>query len=371
MTGWSRVPFSELVADVSAGNLKTPLGDYLREGLFPVVDQGKSLVGGYTNDPSVLCKSPSPVIVFGDHTRCVKFVDFPFGMGADGVKVLRVSPTADPKFLYHYLRQLRLPDEGYSRHFKHLKRAEIPVPPIEKQRAIAAILDQAETLGVHRRASIDQLDKLPQALFLQMFGDPIRNPKRWPVASLSDVCHLYSGGTPSKQAARLWQGNLPWFSAKDLKADDLFDSRDHIWEGVPQESPLRLLPVNTVAIVVRGMILAHTFPVSVLRVQSTINQDLKALLPRKPIHAQFLAACLRAQSRFVLEQVSEAGHGTKRLDAEALRKVKILLPETGLQKKFAARVRAIELLRGSHIAALGESDALVASLQHRAFSGQL
>lgn len=247
----------------------------------------------------------------------------------------------------------------------------IPLPPLPEQRRIAAILDQAETVRTQRRAALAQLDSLTQSLFLDMFGDPVTNPKGWPVVSLTDICHCYSGGTPSKANNAFWEGPVPWFSAKDMKAEDLFDSEDHIAETVPTTTTLKLLPKDTVAIVVRGMILAHTFPVCVLRVPATINQDLKALIPRQPIDAQFLAACLRSQSGFVLEQVSEAGHGTKRLDSQGLQKIRVLQPEPSLQQTFATRVQAIEALKTQHRAALAAQDALFASLQQRAFAGTL
>ena len=248
---------------------------------------------------------------------------------------------------------------------------EIPVPPLPEQRRIAAILDQADALRAKRREALAQLDSLTQSIFIEMFGDPVTNPMNWPVTSLTDMCHCYSGGTPSKAHPELWEGTLPWFSAKDLKADDLFDAQDHISETVPQTSNLKLLPANTVTFCVRGMILAHTFQVSVLRVPATINQDLKALLPKVPVETQYLAACLRAQSDFVLKQVSEAGHGTKRLDALGLREIRVLLPPEKLQKAFVSHVYAIELLRSQHRISLAELNTLFASLQPRAFRGEL
>ena len=253
----------------------------------------------------------------------------------------------------------------------NLGKIHIPLPPLPEQRRIAAILDQADTLRTQRRAALAQLDSLTQSLFLDMFGDPVTNPKCWPFVSLTDVCHCYSGGTPSKANNAFWDGTVPWFSAKDMKAEDLFDSEDHIAEAVPQTTTLKLLPKDTVAIVVRGMILAHTFPVCVLRIPATINQDLKALIPREPINAQFLAACLRSQSGSVLEQVSEAGHGTKRLDAQGLQKIRVLRPGSALEQTFATRVQAIEALKAQHRAALAEADALFAALQQRAFAGDL
>ena len=246
-----------------------------------------------------------------------------------------------------------------------------PLPPLEEQHRIAAILDQAETLRTQRRTALALLDSLTQSLFLDMFGDPVANPKGWPTESLTDLCHCYSGGTPSKAKKEYWEGELPWFSAKDMKAEDLFDSEDHISEQVPETTTLKLLPKDTVAIVVRGMILAHTFPVCVLRIPATINQDLKALLPKQPVNSQFLAACLRSQSGFVLEKVSEAGHGTKRLDAQGLQCIRIPRPGDELEQTFATRIAAIEALKTTHRHALAALDALFASLQQRAFAGQL
>ena len=146
MTGWPLVPFAEALTDVSAGNVKTPQSSYLDEGLLPVVDQGRGLIAGYTNDAGAAYRGELPVIVFGDHTRAVKYVDFPFSMGADGVKVLRARPGWSPKFLYHHLRQVELPAAGYSRHFKFLRELSIPRPPIDEQRRRTDLLDSVGAL---------------------------------------------------------------------------------------------------------------------------------------------------------------------------------------------------------------------------------
>lgn len=249
----------------------------------------------------------------------------------------------------------------------------IPLPTLAEQRRIAAILDQADALRAKRRATLKKLDELTQSIFLDMFGDPVMNTRGWPVESLTSVCNCYSGATPSKNEGRYWEGHLPWFSPKDLKQTDLFDSEDHISEIVPVETNLTLLPPNTVAIVVRGMILAHTFPVSVLRVPATINQDLKALLPIPGIEldSQFLAHCLRVQGRAVLSYVSESAHGTKRLDADALGKIRVLLPPSDAQRYFSRSVARVEECRRALRDSLRRLDALFSSLQHRAFRGDL
>ena len=98
-------------------------------------------------------------------------------MGADGVKVLRPKLEADVKYLYHYLRQLRLTEGGYDRHFKYLRRAIITLPPQPEQRRIADVLDRAEALQAKRRAALAEVEALPQAIFLGLFGEPAINPK--------------------------------------------------------------------------------------------------------------------------------------------------------------------------------------------------
>lgn len=292
----------------------------------------------------------------------------------------------DKRFAPEYLRQFLTSDPFHSQFMltvagvggsllrarpDGVAKIEIPLPPLDEQRRIAAILDQADALRHKRKEAMEDLGKLAQAIFNSMFGDPVRNPRQWPVKSLTEICHCYSGGTPSKSNDVYWIGTLPWFSAKDLKEDDLFDSIDHINPEVTDTSSLKLLSSNTVAIVVRGMILAHTFPVCVLRIPATINQDLKALLPRQPIETQFLASTLRAQAACVLQQVSEAGHGTKRLDAEALGKIQIILPPIEMQRYFARQVLSIQEQLDQFRNSASNLDALFASLQHRAFRGEL
>lgn len=298
------------------------------------------------------------------------------------VSVLRAAnPALDSRYLYRWFSSSRMQAtiRSFGRQTTNISNLDIrrclhldiPLPSIEEQQRIASVLDQLDALRVKRRGAIAQIDELTQSIFLDMFGDPVSNPGGWPAYSMLDCCSPYSGGTPSKSNSEYWEGRLPWFSPKDLKATDLFDSIDHISEAVPRSTTLKLLPKDTVVIVVRGMILAHTVPIGVLRVPATINQDLKALIPRESIDPQFLAACLRAQHEFILQQVSTAAHGTKRLDSEALARIQILVPPVPLQQEFARRVGVVERLKHSHCSHLAELDALFASLQSRAFRGAL
>ena len=135
--GWEVKKIAELLAKVSRqGKIKTQ--DYLQTGDLPVIDQGRELVGGYTNDADVEYSGELPVIVFGDHTRILKFIDFPFACGADGTQLLRSNDERMPVSLFYYtLSVIELSDFAYARHFKFLKEELVVVPIAEAATAFS------------------------------------------------------------------------------------------------------------------------------------------------------------------------------------------------------------------------------------------
>ena len=125
-------------------NMKTKQKDYESQGTLAIVDQGKKLIGGYTSNAEMALQCKLPVIVFGDHTCAVKFVNFPFGAGADGIKVLSPKSGILPKYLFYgtqYLT-LRFPDKGYARHYQHIEKMDLPVPSIETQQNIVSSIEE-------------------------------------------------------------------------------------------------------------------------------------------------------------------------------------------------------------------------------------
>ena len=233
------------------------------------------------------------------------------------------------------------------------------------------MLDAADALRANRRESLAQLDTLLQATFLDLFGDPVTNPKGWEVIVFNDIGTFVSGATPSKARKDYWVGSIPWVSPKDMKVSQIFDSQDHVSELVFDESNLKLLEPGHLLIVVRGMILAHSFPVAINRVPVAINQDMKGISPSNGFDGRFLMECLHHLKRQVLCEVSTAAHGTKRFDAAGMRKISVPLPPLALQHRFAQIVESVEQQKATQRAHLAELDTLFASLQARAFSGDL
>lgn len=123
---------------------KTKQKEYLKEGALPIVDQGQMLIGGYSDKPEMQLNCTLPVIVFGDHTKAVKYIDFPFGAGADGIKVLQPNPGIVPKYLYYATQYLvlRLEDKGYARHYQHIEKKELAIPGWDEQQRIVARIEE-------------------------------------------------------------------------------------------------------------------------------------------------------------------------------------------------------------------------------------
>jgi len=124
---------------ITIGNVKQQ--QYKQAGKYPIVDQGQKLIAGYWDDEIDVYKGELPVIIFGDHTRIIKFIDFPFVTGADGTKILLPNTKkVYPLFFYYALLTLKIPSRGYNRHYSLLKTFKIPLPPLPTQQKIASML---------------------------------------------------------------------------------------------------------------------------------------------------------------------------------------------------------------------------------------
>ena len=187
--------FTEIFEDVTKQGTKIPTNLYLENGLYPIIDQGQSEIAGYTNQTEGLF-TDIPAIIFGDHTRIIKYVDTPCFLGADGVKLLKAKdPTANYKYLYYALCNADIPNTGYNRHFKWLKEIEIPEYSTEEQNSVVSQLETIDVLISLRKQQLSKLDELVKSRFVELFGDPICNSKNLILSPLNDVCTKITDGT--------------------------------------------------------------------------------------------------------------------------------------------------------------------------------
>jgi type I restriction enzyme S subunit len=239
-----------------------------------------------------------------------------------------------------------------------IENLNICAPPLPEQRAIAGFLDlevgKIDALVEEQRRLIALLAEKRRAVIshavtrglnpaaplkpsgVDWLGDI---PAHWRATPLKHLADFRSGGTPSKDRLDYWDGSVPWISAKDLKSEELFTAQMTITETALAEGAAVLIPSGGVIILVRGMTLAHSFPVCVLRAPMAINQDLKALSGRAAlIQNDFLAVALRGASQLCLARIDEAGHGTKALRMEAFTSLALPVPPLDEQSAILAHL---------------------------------
>ena len=171
--GSSMKSFNEIIYDVTKFGRKIKTSDYMGNGKYPIIDQGKNLISGYTNEENGIFVDV-PAIIFGDHTRILKYIDTPFFLGADGTKILKAkNENCNLKFIYYALKNIKIPDTGYNRHYKWLKESSIIYPAIEHQDKIVNILDRITSIITLKKQQLVFLEKLKHSLFVEMFGDPV------------------------------------------------------------------------------------------------------------------------------------------------------------------------------------------------------
>ncbi|WP_290525794.1 restriction endonuclease subunit S [Alcanivorax sp.] len=336
---WDVLPFGQAVKDATSGNEKIQKGEYLDSGDFPIVDQGQSLYGGFTNNKDSICKSELPTIVFGDHTRAFKYIEEPFALGADGAKVLEPLVQLDKRFLFHYLKQLKIASAGYSRHFKFLKQTYIPVPPLHEQKRIATILDKADAIRRKRQQAIQLADELLRSVFLDMFGDPVTNSKGWKTSRVDTVCKIVRGSSPRpKGDPRYYGGSVPRLMVADLTRDGKFVTAriDFLTEDGAKKS--RPTKKGTVVMAVSG----NVGLTSILAADACIHDGFVAFndLDSSIVLPEFLQEMMtHLKSTHTSRQ---AGAIFQNLTTSQIKEMSIPIPDIHLQEKYLDTAKKVD-----------------------------
>ena len=203
MGQWKKINLEKCIDSVKYPS-KIPKKNFLECGKFPIVSQDKELISGYWMDEQDLFIIDKPIIVFGDHTKNIKYIDFNFVIGADGVKILQPKNFLDPKFLYYFLLAYPVKSLGYARHYRLLKETDIIFPElISEQKRIVEILDKAFE-GIDR--AIGNTEK-NLANARELFDSYLNNifiekGEDWVESTIGKVCTLKSGTTVKKDLVK-------------------------------------------------------------------------------------------------------------------------------------------------------------------------
>jgi type I restriction enzyme S subunit len=201
---WEYKKLGEVCKKLSLNNIKIKQKDYQNEGNYPVIDQGQELIGGYCNNKELLIPNEPPYIIFGDHTKVKKFINFKFIAGGDGLKVLKPDSIFNPKFFFYLIHTVKIPNKGYARHFQFLEKEIIPIPPLPEQQAIVSkieeLLSELENGKQQLLIAKQQLKVYRQSLLKAAFEGKLTNqnvkegelPKGWKWVRFGEIFN----GTP-------------------------------------------------------------------------------------------------------------------------------------------------------------------------------
>ena len=257
-----------------------------------------------------------------------------------------------------------------------LRKVRVPVPPLAEQQRIVGILDEAFEGIATAKANAEKNLQNAHALFESHLQAVFtQRGEGWEEKRLEEVCTFSSGGTPSKSNDSYWNGDIPWISGRDMKSSRLWDSQLHISRAAVDESSTRLAPPGALLVLVRGMGLAHGAQIGELMVPSAFNQDIRALVPSSDLLPRFLLFAVRDGINSGKDVLSNAAHGTLKIDTEALKGVAIPVPPIGQQRQIIKTIDGLseetQRLATIYERKLAAVDDLKKSLLHQAFSGNL
>ena len=342
----------------------------------PVLTAGKSFLLGYTNEEKGVFNEV-PVIIFDDFTTSFHFVDFPFKVKSSALKILKaVKDKADIKYLYYKMQTIKFEAEQHKRYWiSKYSQIEIPLPSIATQQRIAAILDQADAIIQNNRAIVQKYDALTQSLFLDMFGDPVKNEKGWEVVQVENVASnekhsIKAGpfGSSLKKEFYVEKGYKIYGQEQVIK-DDMSYGDYYIDEKKYKELESCRVKEGDILISLVGTygkvsIIPDNFE------EGIINPRLMKISPNKNIiRPDFLKFLL--QSSYVEKQLKNHSRGGTMdiINVGIIRKLFIPLPSLEMQNQFAERVAVIEAQKQQAQLELAKSEELFQSLLQRAFKG--
>ena len=223
-----------------------------------------------------------------------------------------------------------------------LSEIEIDICPIEEQRVIVDVLDKMMLALENRENELFLLDDLIKARFVEMFGNSVLNEKGWITDTVDNLCkEIYGGGTPSKVHPEYYKdGDIPWVSSKDMKTDILTDSQIKINQMGVENSTARMVPVNSVIMVIRSGILKHTLPVAINAVPITVNQDLKVFIPSERILTRFLAVQFKMHEKDILTGVRAVT--ADNIEFNSLKQRKLIVPSIELQQEYVLFLEQVD-----------------------------
>jgi type I restriction enzyme S subunit len=371
--GWQTKPFEDCIEKVTYTS-KIQRKDFLDEGAYPIISQEDAFINGYWDSEADLFNVTSPIVVFGDHTKVLKYVDFDFVLGADGVKVLPSRDFLLPKFFYYQLQTANLDSLGYARHYKLLKELEITYPSRTEQQRIVGILDEAFEGIATAKANAEKNLQNARALFESHLQSVFtQRGEGWVDRTLDQVCIVERGSSPRpiKKYFTTAPDGVNW-----IKIGDTEEGGKYVYSTAQKITPEGAKQSRFVKegdfILTNSMSYGRPY---IMKTSGYIHDGWFVLRLNISIDTDYFYYLL--SSGFVQAQFAQLASGSvvKNISGDLVKQAILPIPPLAHQHvivekllEISAETQRLESLYQRKLAALDE---LKKSLLHQAFSGAL
>jgi len=251
---------------------------------------------------------------------------------------------------------------------RYVNELQIPLPPLPTQRKIAEVLDKADAIRKRSQKILVKYDQLAQSVFLEMFGDPVKNEKGWEVKKLSEFGKITSGSTPSREIESYYNGNIPWVKTGEVNGKVIKSTFESITQEGLAHSSCRLYPKQSILIAMYGQGKTRG-QVGILGIEATTNQACAVIPPSNKINSKFLFDQLKY--RYADLRSLARGGNQANLNCGLIKDYKVIFPPIIQQEKFATIITQIETQKAQTQLELDRAEELYQSLLQRAFTGAL
>ena len=283
--------------------------------------------------------------------------------------------AADRDYLYWALGSIdydRIVDraaKGKTLNKAKLKLLQLPLPLLAEQKRIAVILDAADALRAKRREALAQLDNLLQSTFLDMFGDPVTNPMGWDTSALGKVGKIITGNTPSRKRPEYYGRDIEWIKSDNINHPSFVLTEAEEGLSVAGRAVARTTPKGSILVTCIAGSPSCIGNAAIADREVAFNQQINAFVPGERIVLWFAFAVFWVCKRLVQSASTNSMKGM--VSKSAFAGIPIPIPPTSVQNRFAAIAESIERQKATQRGHLAELDTLFASLQSRAFRGDL
>ncbi|HAW2469704.1 TPA: restriction endonuclease subunit S [Escherichia coli] len=332
--------------------------DYHDTYTIPVLTAGKTFILGYTNEThGIYQASKAPVIIFDDFTTANKWVDFDFKAKSSAMKMVTSCDDNKTllKYVYYWLNTLpsEFAEGDHKRQWiSNYSQKKIPIPcpdnpekSLAIQSEIVRILDKFTALTAELTAELNMRKKQ-----YNYYRDQLLSFKEGEVEwkTLGEIGKWYGGGTPSKNKIEFWEnGSIPWISPKDMGRTLVDSSEDYITEEAVLQSSTKLIPANSIAIVVRSSILDKVLPSALIKVPATLNQDMKAVIPHENTLVKYIYHMIGSRGSDILRAAKKTGGSVASIDSKKLFSFKIPVPNINEQQRIVEILDKFDTLTNS------------------------